>query len=562
MKPKEGLREGSFLKEPEKRGELLRRARELSALLAVTQTATQSLDTDKILNDTLDKSLELLGFEIGYIRILDPKAGGMVVSVARGLSSPEFLKTVVYLDSSHRSIGKIVFETRQPYISSDIQKDDKNKFRHGFMLREGIVSAAFVPIMSKNRFLGMMMVGSFKLHGFSQYEIDLLMAFGSQLGTALENARLYDEVSKGKAYIENLVENAADLIISTDLDDHILTWNRGAEVLFGYSKDDVVGNHLSILLPPERVHELEEMRAKVQISGALRDIEIRSKKKDGVMIYLSLSVSPVRDLDGKIVGFLRVAKDITEKKRYERRLKELDKMKSDFVSNVSHELRTPLTSIKGSVDNMLDGLTGSLNEKQIRYLNRIKSNTDRLSRLINDVLDLSRIESGRVEVRPTTLPLTSLAEEVAEHMKALAAEKFIRIEVPPPDPKMTAWADRDKVTQVLMNLIGNAVKFTPRDGKITVALEKNGDDYIQISVADTGPGILPEERNRIFSKCYQVANADKQKPKGSGLGLAISKALVEIHGGKIWMDSEVGRGSTFYFTLPAQQPFKLEIPAG
>ena len=562
MKPEKGLRKGSLFKEPEKRGELLRRARELSALLVVTQTATQSLDTEKILNDTLDKSLEILGFEIGYIRILDQKAGGMVVSVARGLSSPEFLKTVVYLDSSHRSIGKIVFETRQPYISSDIQKDDKNKFQHGFMLREGIVSAAFVPIMSKNRFLGMMMVGSFKLHGFSQYEIDLLMAFGSQIGTALENARLYDEVSKGKAYIENLVENAADLIISTNLDDHILTWNRGAEVLFGYRKDEVIGKHLSILLPPERFHELEEMRAKVQISGALRDIEIRSKKKDGVLIYLSLSVSPIRDLEGKIVGFLRVAKDITEKKRYERRLKELDKMKSDFVSNVSHELRTPLTSIKGSVDNMLDGLTGSLNEKQIRYLNRIKSNTDRLSRLINDLLDLSRIESGRVEVRPTTLPLTALAEEVAEHMKALAAEKLIRIEVPPPDPSVTVWADRDKVTQVLMNLIGNAVKFTPQDGKITVALEKNGNDYIQISVADTGPGILPEEQNKIFSKFYQVANIDKQKPKGSGLGLAISKALVEMHGGKIWMDSEVGRGSTFYFTLPAQQPFKLEMPAG
>lgn len=236
-------------------------------------------------------------------------------------------------------------------------------------------------------------------------------------------------------------------------------------------------------------------------------------------------------------------------------------MKSDFVSNVSHELRTPLTSIKGSVDNMLDGLTGSLNEKQVRYLSRIKSNTDRLSRLINDLLDLSRIEAGRVEVRPATLPLTALAEEVAEYLKALAAEKLIQVEVPSPDPSVTVWADRDKVTQVLMNLIGNAVKFTPRDGKVSVAIEKNGNDYVQISIADTGPGILPEEANKIFSKFYQVANLDKQKPAGSGLGLAISKALVEMHGGKIWMESEIGRGSTFYFTLPAQQPFKLEIPA-
>jgi PAS domain S-box-containing protein len=545
---------------PDKEAELLRRTRELSALLAVAEVATQSLDTQKILSDTLDKSLQVLGFKLGYIRILDSEAGGLVVRVSRGLSSSEFITNTIPLDSPHRSVSKIVFETREPYISSDVRKDQS--FRHGFMAQEGLKSAAFVPIISKYRVLGLMMVGSSKFHKFSRGEISLLHTFGSHLGSALENAQLYDEVSKGKAYIENLVENAADLIISTDLDDRILTWNRGAEGLFGYSKDDVIEKHLSILLPPERFHELEEMRAKVQISGALRDIEVRGKKKDGVMIYLSLSVSPIRDLEGKIVGFLRVAKDITEKKRYERRLKELDKMKSDFVSNVSHELRTPLTSIKGSVDNMLDGLTGSLNEKQVRYLSRIKSNTDRLSRLINDLLDLSRIEAGRVEVRPTTLPLAALAEEVAEHLKALAAEKLIRIEVPSADPSVTVWADRDKVTQVLMNLIGNAVKFTPQGGKITVAVEKNGNDYIQISVADTGPGILPEERNRIFSKFYQVANIEKQKPKGSGLGLAISKALVEMHGGKIWMESEIGRGSTFYFTLPAQQPFKLELPAG
>jgi PAS domain S-box-containing protein len=452
-----------------------------------------------------------------------------------------------------------VFETKEPYICTDIRKNPIYKNRS--MEREGVISTAAAPVMSKNRVLGIIVVGSRWLHRFRKREIELLMAFGSQLGAALENAELYQDVTKSKAYIENLVENAADLIITTDLDDRILTWNRGAAVLFGYGKDEVIGKHLSILLPPERFHELEEMRAKVEISGGLRDIEVRSKRKDGAMIYLSLSVSPIRDVEGKIVGFLRIAKDITEKKRYERRLKDLDKMKSDFVSNVSHELKTPLTSIKGSVDNMLDGLTGALNEKQIRYLARIKSNTDRLSRLINDLLDLSRIEAGRVEVRRASLLLTALAEEVAEHLKQLAAEKLIRIEVPPPDPQMTVWADRDKVTQVLMNLIGNAVKFTPQDGKVIVAIEKNGNDYIQISIADNGPGIRPEEADKIFSKFYQVANVDKQKPQGSGLGLAISKALVEMHGGKIWVESKLGRGSTFYFTLPAQQPFKLELPA-
>jgi PAS domain S-box-containing protein len=538
---------------------VLARSRDLPALLAVAEVATQSLDIEKILHDTLDKAMELLGFDLGFIRTLDPEKKNMLVRVAKGLRSPEFLTGVAPIGSERRNVSKIVFETKEPYICTDIRKNPIYKNRS--MEREGVISTAAAPVMSKNRVLGIIVVGSRWLHRFRKREIELLMAFGSQLGAALENAELYQDVTKSKAYIENLVENAADLIITTDLDDRILTWNRGAAVLFGYGKDEVIGKHLSILLPPERFHELEEMRAKVEISGGLRDIEVRSKRKDGAMIYLSLSVSPIRDVEGKIVGFLRIAKDITEKKRYERRLKDLDKMKSDFVSNVSHELKTPLTSIKGSVDNMLDGLTGALNEKQIRYLARIKSNTDRLSRLINDLLDLSRIEAGRVEVRRASLLLTALAEEVAEHLKQLAAEKLIRIEVPPPDPQMTVWADRDKVTQVLMNLIGNAVKFTPQDGKVIVAIEKNGNDYIQISIADNGPGIRPEEADKIFSKFYQVANVDKQKPQGSGLGLAISKALVEMHGGKIWVESKLGRGSTFYFTLPAQQPFKLELPA-
>ena len=540
--------------------QLLARSRDLSALLAVAEVATHSLDIEQILNDTLDKSIEILGFDVGFIRTLDRENKNMLVRAVRGLRSPEFLAGVAPIATERRNVSRIVFETKEPYVCTDIRQNPIYKNRS--MEREGVISTAAAPVISKNRVLGIMVVGSRRLHKFRKREISLLMAFGSQLGVALENAALYQEVNKAKTYIENLVENAGDVIFSSDMEDRILTWNRGAESTLGYSKDEVIGKHLSILLPPERFHVLEEIRAKVQVSGALRDLEVRGKRKDGKMIYLSLSVSPIRDLDKKIVGFLRVAKDITEKKGYERRLKELDQMKSDFVSNVSHELRTPLTSIKGSVDNMLDGLTGPLNEKQIRYLARIKSNSDRLSRLINDLLDLSKIEAGRIDVRPATLLMNALAEEIAEHLKPLAAEKRIRIEVAAPDPQVTVWADRDKVTQVLTNLIGNAVKFTPHDGKITIAIVRNGNEWVQISVADTGPGIVPEEADRIFTKFYQIADADKQRPRGSGLGLAISKALVEMHGGKIWVESELGRGSTFSFTLPARPPLKIELPAG
>jgi len=223
-------------------------------------------------------------------------------------------------------------------------------------------------------------------------------------------------------------------------------------------------------------------------------------------------------------------------------------------------LRTPLTAIKGSVDNMLDGLTGDLNEKQSRYLVRIKSNADRLARLINDLLDLSRIEAG-IKLKRTNLSLPTLAREVAESLGPVAAEKLIRFEIECPDNNLTAWADPDRIAEVLTNLLGNAIKFTPTRGKVTVSLVRNGDDWVKVSIADTGPGIPSGEASRIFDKFYQVSQPEQRKAMGTGLGLSIAKALVEMHGGKIWLESEAGRGSTFSFTIPAEQPLKFDLPS-
>jgi PAS domain S-box-containing protein len=524
----------------------------------VAETATQSLDIDKVLNDTLDKSLEILGFDVGFIRVLDPGSMTMVVRAVRGLRSPEFLAYATPIASERHNVSRLVFETKEPYVTPDIRRNPLYKNR--VMQREGVISTAAAPVMSKTRVMGVIVVASRKFHRFARREIHLIKAFGAQLGSALENAQLYGEVHSGKAYIENLVENAGDAIISTDAADRILSWNRGAEVIFGYKKQEAIGQSLAILLPPHRAQELEEIRAKVQLAGVIRNLEVRRQRKDGVTIDVALAVSPLGDKTGAASGFLHMAKDITEKKRYEHRLRELDKLKSDFVSNVSHELRTPLTAIKGSVDNMLDGITGPMNEKQTRYLTRIKSNADRLTRLINELLDLSRIEAGKIDLKPANLALVGLAQEIADNIRPVAVEKLISLEVASDDGGTTAWADRDKIIQVLMNLIGNAVKFTPERGKVTVAVHKNGDGWVEISVADTGPGILPEEANRIFDRFYQVAQAGKQKAKGTGLGLAICKALVEMHGGKIWMESEVGKGSTFSFTLPAERPFNIPAP--
>ena len=240
------------------------------------------------------------------------------------------------------------------------------------------------------------------------------------------------------------------------------------------------------------------------------------------------------------------------------KLKELDKLKSDFLSNVFHELRTPLTAIEGLAANMLDGIIGPVNDKQIEYLADIKTSTDRLARLIENLLDLSIIAAERAEMKPSAISLLALVQEVSLGLRTIAKNKLTDLELGSLEP-LTVWADRDRIAQVLTNLIGNAIKFTPPQGRVVVSAHMNGGAWAQVSIADTGPGIPPEEVRKIFNEFYQVTRPGKQKSQGVGLGLAISKKLVEMHGGKIWVESEVGKGSMFHFTLPTQP--KTDIPA-
>jgi signal transduction histidine kinase len=231
------------------------------------------------------------------------------------------------------------------------------------------------------------------------------------------------------------------------------------------------------------------------------------------------------------------------------RLRELDQLKSDFVSDVSHELRTPLTSIKGYVDYLLEGSAGELSPVQKDFLARVRSNGERLSRLSNDLLDLARIEAGRVEFRPARLVLRDVARDVLDVLQPLASEKTVELALAVP-AAVAVRADRDKLHQILLNLSHNAVKFTPPGGQVRVGARASADGTVVTVVEDTGEGIPADELSRVFEKFHQVGQAPASR-QGSGLGLTITRKLVELHGGAIWAESEPGRGSAFCFTLPA-----------
>jgi len=272
------------------------------------------------------------------------------------------------------------------------------------------------------------------------------------------------------------------------------------------------------------------------------------------------------------------------------KLKELDSLKSEFVSNVSHELRTPLATIRVSVENLLDGLAGEVNPILHRSLTRVKDNTDRLVRLITDLLDLSRIEAGRDEVHQARVHVLPVVQDVAEGFRAMAVQKGLVVAQAPDCEPAVALADRDKLHQVLTNLVGNAVKFTPSGGFVTISVRtvpiaevpgRIGAEadalsdsaaplplcgpaplrFAEVIVADTGEGIPLNELTAIFDKFHQVPRDGERKTPGTGLGLAIAKSLVELQGGRIWAESELGRGSRFVFTLPLAEPPRSDATA-
>jgi signal transduction histidine kinase/ActR/RegA family two-component response regulator len=242
-------------------------------------------------------------------------------------------------------------------------------------------------------------------------------------------------------------------------------------------------------------------------------------------------------------------------------LEKADRMRSLFLSHVSHELRTPLTSIKGFVENMLGGLAGPLLEKQREYVTRLGVNTDRMIRMIADLLDRTRIETGKIELSPAEVDVRKCIEEVVEQLRPLAVAQRQRLDVRYSEGELIAWADADRVIQILTNLIHNAIKFTPDEGHITVRTWLEEPHFARVSIEDTGRGIAPEALTKIFDPFFRVGQ-EQRGQKGLGLGLSIVKNLVELHGGRISVESEVEKGSRFSFTLPLRpSAHKLPCPS-
>jgi signal transduction histidine kinase len=296
------------------------------------------------------------------------------------------------------------------------------------------------------------------------------------------------------------------------------------------------------------------LKIKDRIFGSLMvdRIQAHSLTQDDLELMVTVSHQVAIALDNasayKQIEELNVGLEAKVRERTAE-LEQADRLRSQFLSHVSHELKTPLTSIKGFLQNLLDGLTGPLNEKQERYVSRMLDNSNRLIRMIEDLLDRTSIQSGRLDLAPDEIQLGLCVADAVEQLRLLAHAKHQTLEVAGPSAPLVVWADRDRLIQIVMNLVQNAVKFTPEGGSILVTVRQENQSLAGVSVRDTGPGIPPEFLDHIFDPFFQVKQS-RSGIKGLGLGLSIVRTLVELHGGTITARSDLGRGAELFFTIP------------
>lgn len=357
--------------------------------------------------------------------------------------------------------------------------------------------------------------------------------------------------------LASIVDSSNDAIIGKTADGTISSWNPAAVRMFGYSAEEAVGKPISMLIPPERPHQMPEMLARIAHGEHIERFDTVRRRKDGSQLDVSLAISPIVDKTGTLLGISTIANDISLRKRAERELlrakeaaEAAARAKTEFLANISHELRTPLNGILGMTELALDT---QLDAEQLEYLLTVQSSGNALLRLISDLLDFSKSDSGGLQLEPAAFNLPEIVRQTVRPLFFQAQQVGLEIscQIDPAIPD-TVIGDPGRLRQVLVNLVGNAIKFT-QQGTIAVravySASTGREIEVLFTVRDTGIGIPSEKQTAIFEPFTQSDGTTTRKYGGTGLGLAISSRLVELMGGKLWVDSAPGKGSTFSFTL-------------
>ena len=511
------------------------RLEDLSLLLQISQSVSALLELPKGMPYILEGSLKATKAQVARIVLLSANGDPQMV-MGRG----EPREGLGELD---RALAAAVKDMKSPLVVENLAR--AKTLASAASLDGPIKALIALPVRSKDRVPAVMWVGYRRIRRFDASEIDLLSTLASQTAVLVENARLFQFAEGGRRRLAAILSSTNDAVLVTDRDDRILLVNPAAERAFGITTGAVMGQRVNeAVLDSALVRVFQEPPSSDDGDALTEEVPL----PDGRTLYAS--VSTILSADGERMGRVVVMRDVTH-------FKELDELKSEFVATVSHDLRAPLTFMRGYTT-MLP-MVGELNEKQREYVEKILQGVGQMSGLIDDLLDLGRIEAG-VGLERKPCHLGAIMVEAVDSMRIRAAAKGLSLKMEPAESIAVISGDAALLRQSITNLVDNAIKYTPNGGSVTVGLSVRNDQVV-IRVSDTGIGIAPDDQVRLFEKFYRVKRRDTSGIQGTGLGLAIVKSIVERHGGRVWVDSDLDQGSAFFVSLPVDQTAVLEPQA-
>ncbi len=524
-----------------------RRNLQLETSNEFSRRISSTLALDDLLSQLVHLIRERLDFYYAHVYLLDPHENILTVYEGTG-ELGRIMKQNRHSRALNEGIVGHVAATAQPYLSQDVSQCQY--FRANPLL-PNTRSELAVPLVVGERLIGVLDVQSEQVGGMTEDDLALLQSLGRQIGIAIENTRLIEGIVQERHQMAHVLNSMADGVYTVDRDLRIQTFNWAAEQITGWQAKETIGHFCYQVFKnkieqnvPCSTADCPAIRILQNVTtGSTHRAERLILRRDGRPVYISSSAAPLFDLDGQIVGAVVVARDVSAEK-------ELERLRAEFVSMVSHELRSPMANILTSLELML---TSNLEPAvQNQMLDIAHGQVQRLSAFVEEILDLSLLDSGHMTIHQELVTLQPLIRRAVSVFEAAGGRghRFVTRDNQTP----FVLADEGKTEVILTNLLENAVNYSPPGSEIVVETTTDPTtNEVLVSVIDQGIGIPPEYHEKIFDQFYRVDTEGKDKAKGRGLGLYISRRLVEMQGGKIWVESEIGRGSRFSFTLPRME---------
>jgi PAS domain S-box-containing protein len=507
--------------------------RQREYLLQISRAMTARLDLPSLLRQILTSAAEIVGAEAGLIALRRGQTHTLAIHASYGIPVALLPRFAPLLTD---------FPVRaEDYGVPDLQARMKLVVR---AIRLPLHQVIALPLTFEERLLGLIYLFRGGSIAFSANDESVLSSFADQAAIAVRNAQLYQQVSAEKQQLDAIIEHSADGVMIVDPELRILVFNRALSQMTGWPADQAIGKPCYQVLALDGVSGRDlcsvQPGAVAFEDGEPWVAEGELCRPAGSRLAVRVTYSPLHDEEGRVSHVLANVVDIT-------RFREAEEMKSTFVSVVSHELKTPVSLIKGYA-NTLAREDANWDKATVREgLQVISEESDRLNHLINNLLDASRIQAGGFELEPTDVSIPKLAAKVVEnHRLQTATHRFV-LDFAQDFPIISG--DEERLRQVFNNLVSNAIKYAPEGGEIRIGGWSDG-DHVTVYVADQGIGIPAEEQDRLFQRFYRVDSSLRRKTQGAGLGLYLCRSIVEAHGGRIWLRSEPGKGTTVFFALP------------